>query len=242
MNDWMLYLLAGFLTGLGFFIQRLTGFGSALIAIPFMAAVWDPVKAINLQLIYQIIFGVVLLPATWRSLLGQRMRSFTVAAIPLLALGAWILPEMPSLVIKFSLGIILVLVIIQWTFAPRFTIPAVVQQPAAVVSGFLTGTVHGMYGTGGPFLLAYYANVEKNPAKIRNATIAFFGIANLVRLPVAAGTAQITQDVLIAAAVAAPFFVAGMVLGERLKHRVDLRVFRLMTIAILGLAIISLLF
>lgn len=240
MESWILYTLAGLITGLGFFVQRLTGFGSALIATPFLVVIWDAHNAINLQLIYQLLFGAMLLLKTWRSLLGPRMMVFTIASIPTLIAGSYFLPELSPRLIQISLGIILVIVILQWIFAPNYRIPRKFERPAAIVSGILTGTIHGIYGTGGPFLIAYCANVEKDPAKIRDGIIAFFSVANFVRLPVALSTSQINSEVLTAVLYALVPFLVFMYLGRRWAHHINISIFRYITIAILAFAIFSL--
>jgi hypothetical protein len=234
--------MAGLIVGLGFFVQRLTGFGSALIATPFLVVFWDAHNAINLQLLYQLLFGVMLIGKTWRALFGARMLLFTLASMPMLVIGSYCLPDFSPVLIQTSLGFILILVMIQWLFAPNFRIPERFQRPAAVIFGLLTGLIHGVFGTGGPFLLAYYANVEKNPAKIRDGTIAFFAVANFARLPVAITTAQINQDVLMAAAFTLIPFIGFMALGKMLAHHVDLKIFRILTIVILAFALFSLFF
>jgi uncharacterized membrane protein YfcA len=110
-----------------------------------------------------------------------------------------------------------------------------------MVFGVASGIVSGAFGMGGPFMIAFYGNVEKRSAPLRDAIIAVFASTNALRLPIAFGTAQMTENVLWAAAVSLIPFVLAMWWGGKLSEKLDDRIFRYALISILAVAAVNLL-
>ena len=113
---------------------------------------------------------------------------------------------------------------------------------AAALFGFLSGGVQGALGMGGPFFLFYYGSIDERTDRIRDSLIAVFTVANLARLPVAMATAQFTESVFYASAIAALPFVAAMILGAKVSVRVEPKIYRTIVSAVLAFAAINLAF
>lgn len=239
--DWFVLIGAALITALAFFFQRITGFGSSMLAAPLLALFWLPHYGINLLLIFQWIFGIALIGKTWRRLTDPNVSWFLVLFLPSAAVGAYILPGLSIGAVRLFLAVVVIIVLLQWLFIPEVRMPRRWIRPAAVIIGLVSGLVHGALGLGGAFFLAYYGSVEKRASHIRDATIATFFLANMVRFPVAVSTAQMSEPVLIAAALAVLPFILGMYLGEKLTHRLDDRIFRYALISILAVAAVNLL-
>jgi uncharacterized membrane protein YfcA len=231
---------AALINAMAFFFQRLTGFGSAIIATPLLALFWQPHNAINLLTIYQWVFGTALIWKTWRQLLDHKLLWFLVAFVPATIVGAFTLPVLPEYIVRTAIGVIVLIVLVQWLLVPEFRFRGKAIVPMALVFGMLSGGVQGAFGTGGPFFLAYYGSVEKKGSSIRDGSIAVFFIANFLRLPIAASMAQLTQPVLLAAALGLIPFIAAMYFGARLTDSIDDKLFRRAMIAILALAAFNL--
>jgi uncharacterized protein len=239
-EDLLLLAAAALVNALAFFFQRITGFGSAIIATPLMALFWRPHYAINLLLVYQWVFGLSLIWITWRSLVDRRVLWFMAAFLPCTIAGAFLLPVLSEELVRNALAVVTVLVLLQWLLVPHFILKPKWIIPAAIIAGIGSGIVQGAFGMGGPFFLAYIGAVVKRSRVIRDATIAVFFVGNLLRVPVALGTAQFTPPVLWAAALAAVPFVLAMYLGGRLTERISDGFFRYALIGILAFAAINL--
>ncbi len=233
-------LVGALIIAVAFFLQRVTGFGSAVFATPLLALFWNPHETIALVLIFQTIFGFWLIGKVWRSLLEKRLRIFLAVFLPAVIVGAYILPGMSEELVRRALALVTVLVLIQWLFLPGFRLPRRLQPAAAVCCGLFSGIVQGTFGMGGPFFLLYYGNVEGRADSIRDAIIAVFFISNLLRPPIALATAQFTGAVLVAAAVSAAPFIVAMVLGARLSMLINDKVYRIIVSAVLALAAVVL--
>jgi uncharacterized membrane protein YfcA len=235
-------ILIVFVVSFAFFLQRLTGFGSAVIATPLLALFWEPHEAIALVLIFQNAFGIWLILRVWRRLMDRRLIAFMLLFFPAIILGAWLLPMMPAGIVRKCLAAVCAFVMIEWLFLSRLSLPEKLQPAAGCVSGLMSGLVQGSFGMGGPFFLLYYGNVEKRSDLIRDSIIAVFTIANLLRAPVAFATAQFTPDVLKIALYTTPLFIAAMIFGAKLTDKVDAGLFRYLLIGILFLAAVQLVF
>jgi uncharacterized membrane protein YfcA len=227
---------------LAFFMQRITGFGSAIIAFPLIATVWLPHDAINLMLLFQTFFGLLLFPKVWRSLTDPKLRLFLLAAIPMSIGGMWLLPFLPARAVKLSVALVIIVVLIQRTFKPHFLFPHKFRGALALCFGFVSGIVQGAFGMGGPLFLAYYGSVEKRPESLRGASIALFAIVNLIRLPVSLATAQLNETVLWGAAAAVVPFGLAVFLGAKFASKISENWFNIVLTTLLALAAINILF
>ena len=241
-ENFLFLIFAAAVTAAAFFFQRITGFGSAILATPVLSLFWDPHNAINLQLIFQALFAVILIGRTWRSLLDKKLHLFLALFIPTTILGAYFLPGLSEEVIRWAIAGVTLSVLLQWLFFPNLKLSGKWQKPSAVVLGAMSGIVQGMFGTGGPFFLLYYGSVEKESANLRDASIAVFFIANVLRVPVSLGTAQMNSEILWAAVFTLPFFALALHFGGRLTKTMDEKMFRWAIIGILAVASLNLFF
>lgn len=232
--------LAAIVASLAFMFQRVTGFGSAIIATPILALFWVPHYAINHVLIYQWIFGTLLIFKTWRSLKDPKLIWFLVPFVPALVAGVYILPGLSPQFVRISIAVVAILVMMQWLLIPKYTLNKKLIIPVAIIAGITSGAVQGAFGIGGLFFLAYYGSVEKRATHMRDATIAVFFIANLLRLPFAISTAQFPEPVLWAAALTVIPFTLGMIWGGKLTKKINETFYRYAVIVILAIAAINL--
>ena len=230
-----------FIVAFAFFLQRITGFGSAVVATPLLALLWDPHESIALVLIFQNVFGLWLIIRVWRRVLDRELRVFQLAFFPMVVAGAYLLPNLEAEFVRRALAAVCGLVMIQWLFVPSFRLKGRWKPAAGGLCGFLSGFVQGTLGMGGPLFLLYYGSVEGRADKIRDSTIAVFALANLLRAPIALATAQFTTGVMVAALYTTIPFAAAMFLGAGLSERLDSRMFRYIAVGILGVAAIQLL-
>jgi len=228
------------IVAVAFFFQRITGFGSAVVATPLLVLIWTPHEAIALMLIFQAAFGLWLVRGVWRRLLDVELRPFLIVFLPAVVVGAYMLPGLSAGLVRRCLAGVCVLVLLQWLLIPESRFSRRWRPVAGAVSGLLSGLVQGAFGMGGPFFLAYYRGVESRPGRIRDSTIAVFLVSNLLRPPVALATAQFSGPVLSAALYAIVPFVAAMVLGARLADRIDVRIYRYLVVVILAVAAVQL--
>ena len=233
-------IIAALVVALAFFMQRLTGFGSAVIATPVLAMFWDPHESIALILIFQAAFGLWLVPGVWRRLLDPKLRVFQAFSIPAVIAFAYILPQIPGDIVRKGMAVVCVAVLVQWLLFSKLRLPQRWQTAAGGTGGLLSGAVQGAFGMGGPLFLLYYGSVEERASLIRDSSIAVFAVANVLRAPVALGTAQFTPAVLHAALLGALPFAAAMLIGSKLARKVETGIFRYLVMGILLIAAVQL--
>ncbi|MBN4048974.1 sulfite exporter TauE/SafE family protein, partial [bacterium AH-315-N22] len=142
----IIFLLAGF-------IQGVSGFGSALVAIPLLSLVIDIKAAVPLCILNSLVITTYLSLKMRRHLDSEKLLPLCLAAIPGIIVGSTILKQVSSTIIRVSLGIML----ITYSLFSLFTKP----QPRKLhkawswIAGFLSGAIGAAFSAGGPPTIIY---------------------------------------------------------------------------------------
>lgn len=212
--SWTLFVVLGLVIGLGAFVQRVAGFGLAVVAAPFVVMAAPDLMPASLLIT---VLPLPLLEAVrgrahvlWRScswaLLGR------LATMPL---GVWLVSVASTSVISLVVAAMVLAAV-----AGSFT--RIHVQPTPALSG-LAGLVTGVSATaasiGGPF----YGLVlqEQKPQQVRSTLAPFFLIGALASLAGLGVGGQVPREALIAGVAWMPFMVLGSVLAQPLRHRID---------------------
>ena len=98
-------MAASLIIAAAFFMQRLTGFGAAVLATPLLVFFLEPHDAVVLMMVYQNAFAMLLIGKTWRRLFDERLRVFMVLFVPGVLIGAYLLPQMPGVFVRRAMGV-----------------------------------------------------------------------------------------------------------------------------------------
>jgi uncharacterized protein len=135
------------------FTQAISGFGLALISMPLLVEILDPVSAATVVALMALTTQVVMLAkyrrelrfgALWRLMLGS------VAGIPL---GVLALAYLDEKLILTVLGVILIVYALYSLISPR--LPVITNLSWGYGFGFFSGILGGAYNTGGPPFVIY---------------------------------------------------------------------------------------
>ncbi len=141
-----------------YFIKGLSGFGPALVMVPFLSLIFDPPTAISVTALLDFLAGAFLLPSVRKSVQWKFVvQIFSVLAIGAI-LGTYLLGTIPVLWLKKIIGLsILVfamLIVIQTNSNTRQT-NAGQESTWRYPIGFLSGFLGGLLGISGPPLIIY---------------------------------------------------------------------------------------
>jgi uncharacterized membrane protein YfcA len=151
----IVHLLAGGM--LGGFVSGLTGFGTALTAMPVWVQVMSPPFAANLAAAAGVVGQLPTLRLIWPSLEPRRVGPFIAAGLAGVPVGTWLLPLLEPRLFKLGLGVVLVAYCAFQLFAARLVASfSSDRRPLGdVLIGFGGGILSGIAGLSGPLPIAW---------------------------------------------------------------------------------------
>ena len=221
-------------------IRGYAGFGSGLIMVPGLALLHDPVTAVVLIPLIEIPASAMLLPqaarhADWRTVLPLGLAM--ALAVPA---GVWLLLNMDADVLKICVAASILL--FAALLAAGWHYPGRPGPAATVLTGLVSGLCGGAFALPGPPITIMLMSSGTLAREIRAAMIAVLGVTVLYRVAIFAATGSITRDILIAAAVGAPFYLATIWIGGRWFKTTSERLFRnVLLVLVSGMAVALLL-
>jgi hypothetical protein len=197
----------------GYFIFGISGFGAALLTVPFLSHVWPvqfvlPVTAL-LDVAAALTLGVKERRHAER---GELKRMIPLAFIGALV-GATLLVKMPRDAAMASLGAVAVLYGM-YSFAAKGPVRRV-SNAWAMPTGFIGGLSGALFGIGAPPYMVYLSRRidDKTILRATVATMVVFSVGSRLFFFIVAGLVMGPQ--LLTALVLLPFMALGLWLGSR---------------------------
>lgn len=227
----MLLVFVGAL--LGGLVNGLTGFGTAITALPIWLPVLPPVLVAPLASACSVVGQVQTLPAIWHAIDLRRLWPFVVGGVIGVPLGVRLLPLIDAATFKFAVGVLLVVscgfLLIHrsrkaWAHGGRVADFAV---------GLLGGVLGGLAGLSGilPTLWAELRGWEKDA---RRAVFQGYNLAILLFALASQGIAGLlTPELGRLLLLALPGTIVGAWVGRRIYGRLDTARFSVVVLALL---------
>ncbi|BCO10817.1 hypothetical protein GF1_31930 [Desulfolithobacter dissulfuricans] len=215
-------MVTALLTGTVFlaagFVQGLTGFGSALVAIPLLSLLMDVKTAVPLCTLSGMVITSYLGWQLRDHLHWHRIRPLLLGSIPGVLAGVTLLKKVDSDVIRSGIGVLL----ITYSTYNLLVRPRPVNPGRfwAILAGFLTGAIGAAFSAGGPPVIIYTSMTSWKKDVIKATLTGFFVLNGVVTVTVHATSGITTSTVLGYFAVAAPCVLAGTMLGSRVYGRI----------------------
>ncbi|MBG0789586.1 MAG: sulfite exporter TauE/SafE family protein [Desulfovibrionaceae bacterium] len=201
------------------FLQGLTGFGFALIALPLLGFFIDIKLSVPLMQLLAVIVSIYLGFRLRKNIHLQSIYILMAATLPGIPLGTYALKHFSTQWLSIGIGLLMVLFTsYMLLFKPR---ARELGAPVTALAGFLCGGLGASIGAGGPPVIIYTALQpwDKDRAK---ATLSFyFSIAGLLTIASSALGGMITPAVLHLYALSLPSLVAGIWLGTAAYKRLS---------------------
>jgi len=200
----IIFLLAGF-------VQGVTGFGSALVAIPLLSLVIDIKGAIPLCILNSLVITTYLSLKMRRHLDIQKILPLCIAAVPGIIIGSTLLKRVGSTYIRITLGILLIVYSLYSLFSsPK---PRTLHKAWSYVAGFLSGAIGAAFSAGGPPTIIYTAMNDWKKDTIKATLSGFFLFNSYLIAAVHAIEGLTTIEIFTYFMISAPFVLLGTVLG-----------------------------
>lgn len=195
-------------------VRGFSGFGSALVYIPLMSAVYDPKIAATTFVLGDIITGSVFLAGVWRKAHYREVIVMAAAAVAAAQFGTLILQHADPVLLRWGSTALVMLVVVilasGWRYhgKPHITVTALV--------GVLAGLLGGAVQISGPPIIVYWLGSGFPADVLRANFFAYFSLFSLGSLITYAVHGLVTPLVLALGCFVTPTTIAGMWIGSRL--------------------------
>ena len=213
----MTCLLAGIIFFCAGFLQGLTGFGSALIAIPLLSLLMDIKAAVPLCMLNGLALTLYLSVHLRFHLDTKKILPLLIGSLPGIVTGALLLSRLDSHLLRLAIGVLL----IGFSLYRLYLRAPSIQLPSwcGYLAGFLTGAIGAALSAGGPPAIIYTTLTGWNKEEIRATLSGFFVISGFITVIVHALTGVSSLATLSCFSVTVPFVLAGTLCGSKMSGR-----------------------
>jgi uncharacterized membrane protein YfcA len=220
-------------------VRGFSGFGSALVLSPSLAALYGPRVAVPVALLLELPLAVPFVPPAARLVDWRRTGLLCVAAAVTVPVGARVLSQVDGDALRWAICALVLVAAALLGFgwrARRGPRPA-----ATAATGALSGLLGGATGLSGPPVIFYELAGTAPIERMRASFIIFFSWIDVIAIASFAATGTLTERPLVlAVALVAPYLAAAGG-GARLFGRASEASYRRLAVAILAaVAVVSL--
>jgi uncharacterized membrane protein YfcA len=234
--DITIILLAGVIIFAGHLVKGVSGFGSALFAVPLLLLFLDVQFVTPVFLLFDFTSGVILVTSNWRSI-DRRLLLLLLSGMVLgTGLGTWVLLSFSHEILKRVLGVLVggwALTMLLRTEPEAHSLGRSLGSYLAPVSGFLGGTLGAMFSVNGPPIIIYLSHVLDEKQAFRATLFGIFFADACYKMVLFTANGLLNREVFRFALLMAPFLVAGVLVGSRLQRLIDEELFRRIVAGIL---------
>jgi uncharacterized membrane protein YfcA len=220
-------------------VRGFSGFGSALILSPSLAALYGPAVAVPVALLLEFALAGPFVPPALRVIDRGRTGLLCVAATVTVPVGAYLLSVVDERALRWAICALVFVAVAILAFGWRYH--GRPHAAATAATGGLSGLLGGSTGLSGPPVIFYELSGSAPIATMRASFMVFFAWVDVVALVSFAVTGTLAAlPLLIAVALVVPYLAAAGV-GAKLFGRASETFYRRLAVVILALvAIISL--
>lgn len=192
-------------------VQGVSGFGAALIAIPLLTLIIDIKMAVPLCSLAGTVIATYMTLQLRHSFDMKKIGPLCIGSIPGIALGATLLKTVPSNLIETLMGVFLIGYGLYNLF---FIIPSRrLHRRWGYLAGFLTGAIGAAFSAGGPPTIIYITLNNWTKNEIKATLSGFFCFASYIVIVAHLITGVTTLTVLKTFLISGPFILLGTALG-----------------------------
>jgi uncharacterized protein len=220
-------------------VRGFSGFGSALILSPALAALYGPAVAVPVALLLEFALAGPFVPPALRVIDRARTGVLCVAAAITVPIGAYVLSIVDGRTLRWAICALVFVAVAILAFGWRYH--GRPHTAATAATGALSGLLGGATGLSGPPVIFYELSGSAPIATMRASFMVFFAWVDVVALVSFAVTGTLAAlPLLTAVALVAPYLAAAGV-GAKLFGRASETFYRRLAVVILAaVAVVSL--
>ncbi|RKS14108.1 hypothetical protein C8C87_1365 [Flavobacterium sp. 120] len=212
----LLLLTIGIFTG--FFVQTITGFAGALIALPFLLFVMPLPDAIGYLSIFYFISTPIHVYKEWNYIDKPLLKKLALSSFFGLLIGIIVLAYGQPVILKKALGVFIILFVLNSLKANK---EIQLISKMKYFFGFLGGFFSGVFSTGGPLYLVIVKNETSDVKTLRATMFGVLGLITFMRIPVLAFEGILTLNQLYNSLYVLPFFILALILGKKVYLKLN---------------------
>jgi uncharacterized membrane protein YfcA len=213
------YLFIALIVFAAGFIQGLSGFGSALIAVPLLSLFLPMRFVVPFILLIGLSINFMLLRESKGHIQVSKSLVLFAGSLPGIPLGVITLAACPEWVLQLILGGLLLFVSLSSISRHNFQLAPGFGW--AVFSGLISGWLGGSLGTSGPPAIIYLSSQPWPKEMIKATLVCYFFISGLLVIGMQASQGLFTSSVLYAYLLALPVIFLGVACGSISFQRIN---------------------
>ncbi len=196
---------------IGGFVQGLTGFGAALVALPLMGFFIDIKTAIPLILLLGLVINFILISRLLKHVDHKKWILLFLFSLPGIPLGIWVLQYVDTRFIEILIGFVIIFTSIFSMLSTSST--KGLNKFWACLAGFVAGFLGGTIGAIGPPVIIYTSLQPWDKQQIKATMVSFFILSGIGILICYIFNGLITKQILISFGYSVPPLISGVVVG-----------------------------
>ena len=200
------------------FLQGVSGFGSALLAMPLLVLVIDVREAVTLSLLNGLLINLFMSFQLQRHLDWRKILPLISGCVPGIYVGVNILKNVEASYIKLGLGALIISYAL-YCLLGRLQ-PRGISQNWGYLAGFATGTIGSAFSAGGPPSIIYTTLTGWKKDEIKATLAALFFFTTVLAVAAHYFSGLTTMPVMRLYGVTALPVLAGVFLGVQYSKRI----------------------
>jgi uncharacterized membrane protein YfcA len=218
-------------------VRGFSGFGSALIYVPLMSALYGPKIGAASFLLTDLVTGIVFSVGVWRQATWREIVPLAISAIIAAQFGALILQYADPAHLRWTMAALVLVIVVVLSTGWRYH-----GKPMLIVTilvGLVAGVLGGAVQIFGPPVVLFWLSSMAAAAVVRANFVVFFAIMAAALVVTYFSFGLITADVIALAAFLAPAHILAMFLGARVFRFASEETYRRTAYAIIVLAAVT---
>lgn len=222
--SWVLYVLILFGSNI---LGSVGGFGAGMISIPFLTQLFDA-KLIIMASTVTCILNFYIAVENWKWIQWKKLWKIVVLMCIGLPFGVWILKILPVEILKFLLGIFMVLLggYGLCKMKNRRLEEKKIALPVLYAGLILAGVIQGAISSGGSLVLLYAQQELPEKKSLRSTLALLWSAVSVIAVLQYWYAGTLTSQVFFMAGIGAPAVLAGIFAGSMLCRKLSQRTFQ----------------
>jgi uncharacterized membrane protein YfcA len=232
-------LLSGLVVFFTHALEAITGFGCAVLAMPFVTALLGVRRGIIIITILSWILAFYLAVSKRRQLNFRQFGIICGCMAMGLPLGMYFFRAFDILLLKKLLGIFIIIASAWQLFLRLGKNAGILEAPRGLrvlpYYGLLIigGIVHGMFSTGGPLVVIYASRTLPDKGQFRATLCLLWTVLNTVIIGAYLIEGSISLSIAGNTSLLVPFVIFGIIAGEKIHRKINERIFSVVVFAML---------
>lgn len=230
MNPAVQLALLGLVVFLTHFQQGVTGFGSTIVALPFITFLIGLKVAVPVLVLLGWLIAVFVVVDSWKQIVWREFAWLAVPVMLTMPVGIWLAEALPTTGLKLILAAFAVVAGVEGLLShDRLDQPVPASRRARLIAGaFLPvgGVLHGAIGAGGPLVVIYATRAITDKTLFRVTLSLLWVVLNTILIGQWLCAGALTPHIWKLTGACAPFALAGVWLGNHTHYRTDGGLFR----------------